>query len=95
MKARDTLRSRIKTAGHNKKILLLQKYKALRSKVTCLIRKENIDFYNNRALDPLNKPPSITYSFHQTHSYTRPAILPCIKSRPCTAQLARHASAIT
>ena len=62
-KARDSVRSRIKTAGHNKKSIFLQKYKALRNKATCLIRKENIDFYNNRvseALDPINPAQNTT-----------------------------------
>ena len=48
MKQRDITRNMIKKSKDNEKIILNNKYKLLRNKVTCQIRKENQDFNNNR-----------------------------------------------
>ena len=48
MKKRDKTRRLIQTSSGNEKQVLLQQYKTLRNKVTGKIRKENIDYNNNR-----------------------------------------------
>ena len=48
MKKRDFTRGQIKSASVQQKGVLLQQYKAFRNKVTSKIRKENVDFNNNR-----------------------------------------------
>ena len=47
-KRRDHTRGKISTAEGQQKGVLLQQYKVLRNKVTSKIRKENVDFNNNR-----------------------------------------------
>ena len=48
MRKRDSTRNAIKSADGGEKVVLLQKYRTLRNKVTAQIRRENIDFNNNR-----------------------------------------------
>ena len=48
MSKRDNTRKSIRLAEGEEKAVLLQKYRVLRDKVTAQIRKENIDFNNNR-----------------------------------------------
>ena len=48
MRKRDSTRNAIKSADGGEKVVLLQKYRTLRNKVTSQIRRENIDFNNNR-----------------------------------------------
>jgi hypothetical protein len=48
MSKRDSTRKSIRLAEGGEKVVLLQKYRVLRNKVTAQIRKENIDFNNNR-----------------------------------------------
>ena len=48
MKKRDKTRANISKAKGNEKITLLNKYKKQRNSVTSQLRKENIDFNNNR-----------------------------------------------
>ena len=55
MKKRDQARSQIRTAKKQEKEVLLKQYKALRNKVTSQIRKESIDFNNNRIAKAKNE----------------------------------------
>ena len=55
MKKRDKTRSMIQRASGNEKHTLMQQYKTLRNKVTGKIRKENIDFNNNRIEEANNE----------------------------------------
>jgi hypothetical protein len=55
MKQRDKTRSMIQRASGNEKHTLMQQYKTLRNKVTGKIRKENIDFNNNRIEEANNE----------------------------------------
>jgi hypothetical protein len=48
MKKRDRTRGSINKASPQEKVVLLQQYKKLRNKVTSMIRKETIDYNNNR-----------------------------------------------
>ena len=48
MKKRDSTRSQIARSSTQEKKALQQQYKVLRNKVTDQIRKEKIDFNNNR-----------------------------------------------
>ena len=48
MRKRDSTRNAIKSADGGEKVVLLQKYRTLRNKVTAQIRRENIDFNNKR-----------------------------------------------
>ena len=55
MKKRDRTRNSINKATKNGKNVLLNQYKILRNKVTSQIRKENIDFNNNRIEEAKNE----------------------------------------
>ena len=55
MKKRDQTRSKIKDVSGNEKGVLLAQYKQLRNKVTSKIRKENIDYNNNRVEEANNE----------------------------------------
>ena len=48
MKKRDSTRGKIKNASKQKKAVLIQQYRSLRNKVTGQIRKETVDYNNNR-----------------------------------------------
>ena len=48
MKLRDLVRNKISSCKGNEKVVLNQKYKALRNQVNNLIRKENQEFNNKR-----------------------------------------------
>ena len=51
MKARDLTRNKKKNCEKNEKEVLNQKYRTLRKKVTCQIRKDNIDHNNNKIME--------------------------------------------
>jgi len=55
MKKRDNVRNKIKKAKGQEKKNLLQQYKILRNKVTSEIRKENINYNNNRIKEANNE----------------------------------------
>ena len=55
MKKRDTTRKSIQSATGTEKQVLVQQYKTLRNKVTGKIRKENIDYNNNRIEEANNE----------------------------------------
>ncbi len=55
MKSRDETRKTIKSTKNQEKRVLQSKYKQLRNKVTEQIRKENIDYNNNRVEKAENK----------------------------------------
>ena len=48
MRKRDRTRESINRASPNEKVVLLQQYKKLRNKVTSMVRKEIVDYNNNR-----------------------------------------------
>ena len=48
MRKRDQTRESINKSSPKEKVVLLQQYKKLRNKVTSMIRKEIIDYNNNR-----------------------------------------------
>ena len=55
MKERDSTRKKISKAYYSEKAVLQQKYKKLRNKVSCQIRKENVDFNKNRINEASNE----------------------------------------
>ena len=55
MKKRDHTRNSIKNASGQNKTVLMQQYKSLRNKVTSQIRKETIDYNNNRIEEANNE----------------------------------------
>ena len=55
MKKRDKTRAAVSKASTKEKGVLLQQYKALRNQVTSKIRKENIDYNNNRIEEAKNE----------------------------------------
>ena len=55
MEKRNNTRTKLKSASSKEKPVLLQKYKVLRNKVTQTIRKQNIDFNNNRVEEAENE----------------------------------------
>ena len=48
IKTRDNTRNKIKNSNNSEKIVLNEKYKSPRNKVTSQIRKENLEYNNNR-----------------------------------------------
>ena len=55
MKKRDKTRANISKASPKEKAVLLQQYKTLRNQVTSRIRKENIDYNNNKVEEAKNE----------------------------------------